>query len=1648
MENKIQSKAENFKKERKKKGNRKRLITILASIVVFCTVYTLIVPAFTWERSLICEQEEHKHTASCYETVTIPAGKQLSCEIPEHAHGSDCYYEVRTLVCGQEESELHMHSESCYHIDRTLSCPLAEHTHAGGCYTVGAEKTETKVICGKTEHIHTNACYDAPPASETGYFCGYIAHTHSKEQGCYASNGALKCTLPVHEHLPECRSNPKADLENASKWEASFADAVLTGDWAEDVLAIARTQLGYTESKRNFILLGDCEKGYTRYGAWYGIPYGDWCAMFASFCLNYAGVDEELFPQESACQTWVNLLSDEECDRYYPVGGGYMPKPGDIIFFDFDEYLLNVPEEDAEGNAIEKEPVERYADHVGIVSELIEETEDTPAQIKTIEGNYGNRVAEVTYNLDDETIMGYGVIPENPNPKKATKAGSGTDNKCWQAVTVIDDANAQYMVLRPTGGSGGNITGYAFGVKKSYNSYSAASSSTTLEPISGFDGYYTANVGDAFQWKFSAAGTSSKMTNVSYNDRGLRLDDDSIISKTTTNNTVRYNYDSWTISYSTGFGSGKTTYYLVCSSNGTFSRNKNTENNAMRLFKLVDKPQGGGGDEDEEETTESMPYRKQIDAFVDGVENPDTTLDNNAPDAILKDLSRLYVEFAPVVSEKPVDLVFVVDKSASMRTKDASVGTSTGIQRDVAVTMFLNGSKNKMTENGFISSFLKMNTNNRVAVVSFDGRTDTSGTSAYLQDSAILLDWTKYSNRKFVDCTTVSSRGTNYCAGLMRAKDVLANNPNNHKQVMIFLSDGLPTFYIKDSGEQGGNGSSTTDTVKNATYSTLDALRKAYPDLQCFTVGFGASFDTTVLNKIADSGSTFSTANTDALMAQLEEIFMGGVGKCYDVTLTDTLSEYVDIYEDQPDFKVSITDVNGKETTLYTQSGMDSSTGVYYEDADDFIASFEYDDETKTVTLKFKDDFEVEYGSSYAMSYNIMANETAYREYIANVTSGKEPYGDMVGDAETDRAGNTSSSTKPGFYTNANATTVFMRDEKGEEIEHNEEFGHPVIQLTGVELPPIFDEDMPYAKMVDALDGETDNPDTELDNMQTDLTDLYRLYVDIGPITETQPIDLLLIVDRSTSMKSNSDATVGDSTQKIRRDLAVTQILNGSQSKMTDSGFISQYLKMNKDNRLAVVAFGGVYGSSAYANDSTVLMNWSTYANRKFVDCTVPTGTHCTNYCAAFLTAENVLKNNPDNHVQVVVFLSDGVPSYYIENGTKGGTGIDSNASNVATCKTKTKAAFDNFISQYPNLMFYSVGFGANFDTEVLDYMATSKTTFTTQNVDALTKELEKLLTGGKGVCYDLTVTDTLSEYVDIYEAQPDFKISVIDIDGNEKVLYTQSGMDASTGKFIGDGADYVESFTYDPETKTVTVKYNSDLDLEAGSTYRVSYNIAPTQAAYAAFKETGYGEMIGDENTDYGENATSSGQPGFFANTEATATYSRTNVNYLLEYSHPVVQVTDTFVLSVEKEWADGTEPKDSVTFALYEKSDAAVIPALDASGEPICLTLNEEGEWKSSVSRLDPDKTYYLAELDTDGYYVSYSGDTEFIFVDSAKIGAVRIDPEAPSVTVTNTAGHELPYTGGEGVTLYYVFGSVLLMLAAGTALYLIRRKEEKNF
>lgn len=362
------------------------------------------------------ESEGHTHSESCYETRTVPCEQEeteghthseacygigpVECTIPEtpgHTHTEDCYEKQGALSCGLEERQPHTHDERCYDSKGNLTCTLPRtivHVHDDTCVTDTGEKVSV-LTCNQKVHTHNESCYAKEEAPALEFKCGAGEHRHA--EACYDAEGGLTCTIPEHTHDASCvvaDLDLSADVETPEQWEETLRDVELTGQWPQDVLAVANTQLKYRESAKNCILSEMQLKGYTRYGARYGTPYADWDTLFVSFCLDYAGVED--FPVHADRTRWITLLEEEEL---YRDPAAYTPKPGDLVFFDLDQ-VADAPVEI---------PVE--ADLMGIVEEFLPETDEEPLRLQVIAGNVENKVDHVICEMPDITIIGYAELP-------------------------------------------------------------------------------------------------------------------------------------------------------------------------------------------------------------------------------------------------------------------------------------------------------------------------------------------------------------------------------------------------------------------------------------------------------------------------------------------------------------------------------------------------------------------------------------------------------------------------------------------------------------------------------------------------------------------------------------------------------------------------------------------------------------------------------------------------------------------------------------------------------------------------------------------------------------------------------------------------------------------------------------------------------------------------------------------------------------------------------------------------------------------------------------------------------------------------------------------------------------------------------------
>lgn len=314
-----------------------------------------------------CGEEEHTHTADCYTKVLIcgyeegelenadevaaaaatsqptveaepaPLALEPQIEFVPHEHTEDCYTEVQTLTCMEEE---HVHGDDCFDPeDGTLICEKFEHTHDENCYT-----TEYELTCGLEEGELVEQVVEPTQSAELAAMAVAepvaleptvdtvepIYHHHT--DACYEE--VLTCPLPEHHHTVACLSDTSADLETPEEWQAVNDEAVMTGNWDEDLLSVAKTQLGYEQSEKNFEIDpadGVTLRYYSRYGQSYGNPYGEWDVMFLSYCLKYAGIPQSAIPQEASVLALRSSMSDME----WLLDGedGSAAEVGDIVIY-------------------------------------------------------------------------------------------------------------------------------------------------------------------------------------------------------------------------------------------------------------------------------------------------------------------------------------------------------------------------------------------------------------------------------------------------------------------------------------------------------------------------------------------------------------------------------------------------------------------------------------------------------------------------------------------------------------------------------------------------------------------------------------------------------------------------------------------------------------------------------------------------------------------------------------------------------------------------------------------------------------------------------------------------------------------------------------------------------------------------------------------------------------------------------------------------------------------------------------------------------------------------------------------------------------------------------------------------------------------
>ena len=199
------------------------------------------------------------------------------------------------------------------------------------------------------------------------YGNGYITWAIQKYGGYSAENALQFSNEQAASHGWSAYGDPEYVPHVLRYYSSGGLFAGLFGGNGQ-IVSVALTQLG--------------NEGGQKFWSWYGFDsHVAWCACFASWCGDQAGLIENgKMPKFSLCDDGIAWFQSKRKWK----SRGYSPAPGTLIFFDWN----------GDGTS----------DHVGIV----EKTEGST--VYTVEGNSSDAVNQRSYDINNGTIMGYGIL--------------------------------------------------------------------------------------------------------------------------------------------------------------------------------------------------------------------------------------------------------------------------------------------------------------------------------------------------------------------------------------------------------------------------------------------------------------------------------------------------------------------------------------------------------------------------------------------------------------------------------------------------------------------------------------------------------------------------------------------------------------------------------------------------------------------------------------------------------------------------------------------------------------------------------------------------------------------------------------------------------------------------------------------------------------------------------------------------------------------------------------------------------------------------------------------------------------------------------------------------------------------------------------
>lgn len=345
-----------------------------------------------------------------------------------------------------------------------------------------------------------------------------------------------------------------------------------------------------------------------------------------------------------------------------------------------------------------------------------------------------------------------------------------------------------------------------------------------------------------------------------------------------------------------------------------------------------------------------------------------------------------------------VDVLLVVDKSGSMKYDLDSQSGSDRERMKAVVTAVKTltdtlDANNKVDVRYDLVTFSSLDKD----YTSEDKNTSWTANSNVINDAVSYYTETGWNGKFSHDL----EGGTNYQYAFYKAKQALNSSRGDAQQIVIFLTDGIPTHKgLYSESQDNSNGEDTWYPEFHNTDAAINELRGLNADA-FYCIGVGEVFDEASDPNNAKNGKAnlerIVTAaksqglNSDLYTASstenLQDIFRKIAGSttffaANNVVMTDPLSQYADIVPNADgnwDFTVTIDDGETPQTIPVTvEKEKGSATFTFTDSAGTKqTATVEYIESTKNIKLTFPAAYQLEEGYTYSISTTITPSQTA-----------------------------------------------------------------------------------------------------------------------------------------------------------------------------------------------------------------------------------------------------------------------------------------------------------------------------------------------------------------------------------------------------------------------------------------------------------------------------------------------------------------------------------------------------------------------------------------------------------------------------------------------------------------------------------------------